>query len=96
MEHVTISSSSYHFRNAQHARLRCHSCHWPGLFKLLSGDLTLSRLMRLLDHALVCAGPFSHSLINVEAVFDNLPGDCLFNAGQGMSSPVSRGIYRLF
>ena len=35
---------------------------------------------------LVCVGRlFSHSPINVEAVFESLLGDSFFNAGQGMS-----------
>ncbi len=45
--------------------------------------------MCLLGHALGVARLFSHSLINVEAVLVNLPGDSLVNAGQGMSSRFS-------
>jgi len=52
--------------------------------------------MRLLDHVLGGVRLFFHSLISVEAVFENLPEDDLVNAGQRMSSPCSEKLTGFF
>ena len=74
-----------------------HHCAVPNLGRSQSAFCSFDPIFNEESASLlVCFGRlFSHSPINVEAVFESLLGDSFFNAGQGMSSRFSAALIGL-